>query len=131
MNARFRIILPLIFTFAVFILLLSGALIFFNKGQIDFKVVFFANCIFFVLSLFVFRMQQKAMQQPNPNVFIRSVMGGLILKMGIVVTAVVFYVLLSRKSLNKPAVFISILLYLVYLAVEVATVMKLNKQKDA
>ena len=71
------------------------------------------------------------MQHSNPNVFIRSVMAGMMIKMFIVIVAVIAYVLLSGKSFNKPAIFISLLLYLVYLAVEVAAVMKLNKRKNA
>ena len=131
MTERYKVFLPLIFTFVVILLLLLVTFLFFNDLNIDFKVILVANCLFFTISLFVFRIQHKAMKDPNPNIFIRTVMGGMMIKMGIVAAAVILYVLLNRKSFNKASVFIALLLYLIYLGVEVASVMKLNKQRNA
>ena len=131
MHPRYKVLFPLIFTFSLFTLVLLIAKLFFNTGNIDLTVILVANALFFLISLLVFRMQLKAMQHSNPNVFIRSVMAGMMIKMFIVIVAVIAYVLLSGKFFNKPAIFISLLLYLVYLAVEVAAVMKLNKRKNA
>ena len=131
MHPRYMVLFPLIFTFSLFTLVLLIAKLFFNTGNIDLTVILVANALFFLISLLVFRMQLKAMQHSNPNVFIRSVMAGMMIKMFIVIVAVIAYVLLSGKFFNKPAIFISLLLYLVYLAVEVAAVMKLNKRKNA
>lgn len=131
MHPRYKVLFPLIFTFSLFTLVFLIAKLFFNTGNIDLTVILVANALFFLISLLVFRMQLKAMQHSNPNVFIRSVMAGMMIKMFIVIVAVIAYVLLSGKFFNKPAIFISLLLYLVYLAVEVAAVMKLNKRKNA
>ena len=131
MNPRSRVLLPLVITFSLTTLVLV-AIKFFTAGKgVDIIVLLSANLLFFIMSAFVFGMQQKAMLHNNPNVFIRSVMAGLMIKMFIAIVAVIAYVLFSGKSFNKPAVYISMLLYLVYLAVEVAMVMKLNKQKNA
>lgn len=131
MNSRFKGLLPLVFTFIIFTLLLLVALVFFNDRGVSVVVILMANFLFFGMSLFVFRMQRKAMQHSNPNVFIRSVMAGMMIKMFVVIVAVMAYVLLSGKQFNKAAVLISLLFYGVYLAVEVAAVMKLNKRKNA
>lgn len=131
MHPRYKILFPLALTFFLFTLAILIAKLFFDSGSIDFVVILVANGLFFLISLLVFRMQRKAMQHSNPNVFIRSVMAGMMIKMFIVIVAVIAYVLLSRNFFNKPAIFISLLLYLVYLAVEVAAVMKLNKRKNA
>ena len=53
------------------------------------------------------------------------------IKMFVCVIAVVIYVLLIGKAFNRPGVFIALVLYLVYLCVEVAVLMKLNKRKNA
>ena len=131
MNVKYRMFFPLVLTFSLFTLILLIAKLFFDNNGIDFIVILIANVLFLLMSILVFRMQRKAMQHSNPNVFIRSVMAGMMIKMFAVIVAVMAYVLPSGKNFNKPAIFISLLLYLVYLAVEVAAVMKLNKRKNA
>lgn len=76
-------------------------------------------------------MQKKALNNANPNVFVRSVMGGMLIKMFVVITAVIVYRLVAGNSVSKVSVFASMFLYLLYLGVEVAIITKLNKQKNA
>lgn len=97
----------------------------------DYKVLSFANLIFFVISLIGYAIQMKGMRHKNPHVFVRSVMSAMMLKMVIVVIATFAYVNLTGDAYNKRSVFVSLLLYLVYLAVEVLVVMKQNKLKNA
>lgn len=131
MNFRYRVLFPLFITFLVLTGMIVLANIFYAGGGIDYIVVMAANCLFFLISLFVFRMQFLAMHNSNPNVFIRSVMGGMIIKVFACIIAVIAYYLLSPTMFNKPAVYISMLIYLIYLVVEVRTIMKLNKTKNA
>jgi hypothetical protein len=131
MNFRYRVLFPLFITFLVLTFIIVLANIFYAGGEIDYIVVMAANCLFFLISLFVFRMQFLAMHNSNPNVFIRSVMAGMIIKVFACVAAVIAYYLLSGNMFNKPAVYISMLIYLIYLVVEVRTIMKLNKTKNA
>ena len=79
----------------------------------------------------VFSQQGNGMAHPNPNVFVRSVMIGVMIKMGVCLAAVVGYVLLTRPDFNKPSIYISLVIYAVYLVAEVSIVMKLNKSKNA
>lgn len=97
----------------------------------DMKVLAFANLLFFVISLIGFAFQMKGMRNKNPHVFVRSVMTAMLLKMVICVIATFSYVYLMGENYNKRSVFVSLLLYLVYLAVEVMVVMKKNKLKNA
>lgn len=130
MNQRFAILLPLIITFILFSVVFALAGLLWAASNVNFVVLLAANLLFFVVSLLAFRKQYKAMQNSNPNVFIRSVMGTMLLKMAVALFAVMAYVLGSGKNFNRPAVYISMLIYLVYLVVEVALVMKLNKRKN-
>ena len=130
MNFRFKVLLPLFVTFFVLTAIIILANIFY-AGGIDYTVVMSANCLFFLISLFVFRMQLLAMHNSNPNVFIRSVMGGMIIKVFGCIIAVIAYYFLSGKLFNKPAVYIAMVIYIIFLTVEVRTIMKLNKQKNA
>ena len=99
--------------------------------NIDVEVLQGANAILYILSLITLNLQIKAMKNTNPNVFIRSVMGSMIIKMFIVVAIVFAYTILSGDHFNKRGIFISLFFYLIYLAVEVYSLMKLNKQKNA
>lgn len=131
MNQRSNVLLPLVISFVVFAAAVVLAWLFWKNSNIDFIVLLGANVLFFLVSVMAFRMQYAAMQKSNPNVFIRKVMSTMLLKMGIALAAVMAYVLISGKNFNKPSVYISMLIYLVYLVVEVGAVMKLNKRKNA
>ncbi|MCW3092529.1 MAG: hypothetical protein JWP81_3598 [Ferruginibacter sp.] len=131
MNPRKKIIVPLVALFIIF----SGSLIA-SKGLlfrwgIDYTVLIVANVIFFLISLLAFFMQQKALYNTNPNVFVRSVMGGMLIKMFVCITAVIIYRLVAGNNTSKVSVFAAMFLYLVYLGVEVTVITKLNKQKNA
>ena len=131
MSFSFKPVLPLFITFLILtVLCFAGNLFFADKG-INYVVVMGGNCLFFLISLFVFRMQYVAMQNSNPNVFIRSVMGGMIIKVFACVIAIVAYYFISSAAFNKPAVYLSMVIYIFYLVVEVRTIMKLNKTKNA
>lgn len=86
-----------------------------------------ANLLFFLLSLLVHRMQQRAARNANPNVFVRAVMGGTMLKMAVVLAAAGVYAFAFKPYFNKATVFAAMCWYLLYLAVEVRTSVKLNK----
>ena len=130
MNQR-STVFPLVIIFALLTVVLVVAWFLLKEPKVDIAVLLIANCLFFASSMLVFRMQIRAMQNNNPNVFIRSVMGGMMLKMAICLIAVMGYVLGSGKNFNKPSVYISMLIYMLFLVVEVGLVMKLNKRKNA
>jgi hypothetical protein len=58
-------------------------------------------------------------------------MGGMMLKMFVCAIAVLAYVVIIGNDYNKKAVFISLFFYLIYLAVEVAILTRLNNKKNA
>ena len=124
-------IFPLVFLFVLLNGFFLTAKSFLEKNGVDREVLIIANILFFLISLVAFFMQRKALQKSNPHAFVRSVMGGMLIKMTVVIIAVVIYAVLSGGAYNKPAVFIALFLYLVYLTVEVGIVMKLNKKKNA
>jgi hypothetical protein len=131
MNFSFKPVLPLFITFLFLTGLIFAGNLFFAEKGINYLMVMGGNCLFFLISLFVFRMQYLAMHNSNPQVFIRSVMGGMIIKVFACVIAIVGYYLISRAAFNKPAVYLSMVIYIIYLVVEVRTIMKLNKTKNA
>jgi hypothetical protein len=131
MNPTTRFLLPLFSVFAILLLLIFSLQTQFTKYGVDTQVLKVANILFLLMGIIVFLFQKKALSHSNPNVFVRSVIGGMMLKMFICAFAVLIYVVSMGNNYNKKAVFISLFFYLIYLAVEVAILMRLNKQKNA
>ncbi len=131
MNASPRLLYPMLVLFAIISILILSLASFLKKYGIDTNVLLVANGIFLLINILVFLMQTKAHTDPNPNVFIRAVMGGMMIKMIVCAIAVIVYVVSIGNTYNKKAVFISLFIYLIYLAVEVATLMRLNNKKHA
>jgi hypothetical protein len=120
--------------FIVFILL---TILFFSikplleKYGLDRNVLLIANILFFILGIITFIIQQKALQNSNPNVFIRSVMNVMMIKMFVCIIAVLIYVLSMKDSYSRASIFAGVFLYFVYLIIEVNVLLKLNNQKNA
>lgn len=102
-----------------------------TAAHFDVDVLTWANLILVYISILSYAIQARGLNNKNPNVFVRSVMGGMMIKMAICILAIFFYVSLSGSLFNKRAIFVSMLLYLVYLAVEVWIVFRMNKRNNA
>jgi heme/copper-type cytochrome/quinol oxidase subunit 3 len=111
-----------------------GSIIFLLKTQVlsrfhhDNALLWAANTFFLCLSLITLALQIKSMKNKNPNVFIRSVMGGILIKMFGTLLAVFVYVIYNDYKFDKSSMFVGLCFYLFYLMAEVTTLMKLNKK---
>ncbi|NOU37421.1 MAG: hypothetical protein HOO89_01820 [Ferruginibacter sp.] len=120
-------ILVIFVTFTTFIILAKPLLL---KYDVDSHVLLSANLLFLFLGILVFFIQKNALANKNPNVFIRSIIAGMMIKMFSTVLAILIYVVFTGKNYNTKAVFISLLMYLVYLAAEVIALSAENKKKN-
>ena len=123
-------VLPLIALFVVLNGFFISGKTLFAKWGVDREVVLVANLIFFLVSLIAFLLQQKGLKNKNPNVFIRSVMGSMMIRMFLILISLGVYLFLAGKNVNKPAIYISLGLYMLYMFAEVAIVMKMNRQSN-
>lgn len=130
MNAL-RSLIPVIMVFILFSVLPIVFSNFLYKNNIDQEVLLYANVLFLIITLISFAIQKRGLMNKNPHVFIRSVTGGMMIKMLFCILAVIAYVNFSGRSFNKRAIFISLFLYLIYLSAEVMVVMKMNKKQHA
>ena len=121
----------LFLVFLLFFVLIFTSKNFLAAHYIDIRVLLFANVFFLFMSLISFLLQLNGMKHNNPNVFVRSVMGSMMLKMMATIVAVAAYVLATGNQFNKRGIFVSLFLYLIFLSVEVFTIMKLNKKQNA
>ncbi|MBL0359253.1 MAG: hypothetical protein IPP72_21365 [Chitinophagaceae bacterium] len=101
------------------------------KNGLDYRVLIIANLMFFIVGIVVYRMQKKAAKNSNPNVFVRSVMGGTMIKMAVCITAILIYAFVFKDIFSKMSVFAAMFLYFIYLIVEVKLATQMNKHKDA
>ena len=130
MNSQKKIVVPLVIIFIVFSTAINLCKNLLAKWEIDYNILVIANLLFFFINILVFLMQKKALTNSNPNVFIRSVMGGMLIKMFVVIAAIIVYRLVAGSNVSKISVFAAMFLYLFYLAIEVAAISKLNRQNN-
>lgn len=121
--------IPLIVVFVLINLLL---LIF--KGplaQSGFMVnfIFVANVVLFVLSAVGFFIQTKGVTSTNIHAFIRGIYSSLLMKMFVIVIAIFIYIYVSGGEVNKPALFVSMAIYLLYTFLEVTQLIKIARNK--
>lgn len=131
MNTSTRFLAPLFVLFVVINILVFALKQVFVTYNVNASVLLGANALFLLMNILVFLFQKKALQHANPNVFIRSVIGGMMFKMFVCAIAVLAYVVLVGPEYNKKAVFISMFFYLFYLAAEVFLLMRVNNKKNA
>lgn len=126
-----KTVLPLLFLFIFLSALFISSTAFFEKHDIDKDVLIIANIILFVCNLASILLLQRSLKNSNPNAFVRAMMGSTIIKLLVIAISFAAYAFAVKRNINKPAVYISIFLYFIYLGIEVAIVLKLNKQKNA
>lgn len=101
---------------------------FLTEKAIDPVVLGFANLILFVISLAIFLMQRKALQNKNPNAFVRSIMAGTFIKLMVIGISVTVYLFIAGENKSVYAIVAAMFLYLVYTIIEVRTASKMNKK---
>jgi len=131
MKAKRNLLLPLLLVFIVCNGFFISAKTLLAKWGIDNGVLIIANSLFLLLALITFFVQQKALQNKNPNVFVRSVMAGMMIKMFSCIIAIFVYWFVMKDKFSKASVVAAMLVYLIYLVVEVRMITKLNRQKNA
>jgi len=131
MRSGTKEVLPFILIFIVFNNFFLFGKNFLAKWGLDHLILIIANSLFFLINILVYAMQKKALKNANPNVFIRSVMAGMMIKMAICIIAIMIYALAFKNSFSKYTIFAAMFLYFIYLAVEVRAATKLNKQRNA
>ena len=88
-----------------------------------------ANAIIFMITLIGFTLQAKGSKSANVNAFIRGIYTSLLMKMFVIVVAILIYVSLIGAEINKPSLFTSLAIYLIYTCIEVIQLMKIARKK--
>ena len=119
----------LFIVFGIVTLLSFGLRDQFTAWKIDYKVVLGANTLLFLIGIISLLLHIRALRNPNPQVFIRSIMIANILKILSLATAALMYISTSNKATNTRAVFAGLFLYIIYTWVEKRATIQLSKSK--
>jgi uncharacterized membrane protein HdeD (DUF308 family) len=103
--------------------------IFLQQKGIDTNVLSIGNTILFLVSLLSLYFHIKGFLDKNVQVFLRSAYGSLMIKMFGLAAVAAIYILVAKKEVNKPALFICMALYIFYTAIEIRQVFVLLKEK--
>jgi len=126
---RFKGILPMLLLFVILNSFFFSGKNILQRWNADQGVLIIGNTLLFILSLLSFLLAARAMNNPNPHVFVRSVYESVMLKLFVCIIAAFVYISLYKSQLNKPALFTCMGLYIVYTFVEVSGLMRMLKQK--
>ena len=100
------------------------------KWKIDYKVVVAGNALLFILSVVSILLHTRALTNPNPNVFVRSVMLSNVMKILVITAAAVIYVVTTGKEkASTNAIFAVLFLYIVYSWIEKRAAIRLSKTR--
>ncbi len=124
-NKYLAVIILFVFMCAAILILNS----FLQSLGFDIKFLLAANLLLFLLTLSGVFIQIKGLKSANPNAFIRGVYSSFLLKLFVIMIAVAIYLFIMKSRLNKPSLFTSMGIYILYAAVEVIQLMKIARRK--
>lgn len=127
-TAERKIIFPLFIFFMVVNGFCTISRTWLTEKGIDPVVLGFGNIILFILSLVVFLIQKKGMQNPNPQAFVRSVMLGTFIKLMVIAIAVTIYLVAAGENKSVYGVIGSMVLYIIYTIIDVRIASNLNRK---
>ncbi len=98
------------------------------QKNIDTNVVLGGNILLFLLYVVSSVMHAKTLKDPNPNAFVRSIMGAMVMKLFAIAAAILIYLFLVGKDKNIAGIIICMGLYIIYAGIEVRSTSSLNKK---
>lgn len=123
---------PLFFLFIlVNAFLLTGKSWMAQKG-VSQEVLLAGNLLLFGVSLVAFWMSARSLRSPNPQAFVRAMYGSFLIKFFLLALVAFIYIMMVKKAVNKPALGICAVLYILYTSIEIRGLLRLLKsQKNA
>ena len=105
----------------------------FRKNNIDDTVVLIGNLLLFLISLFNTYRSAGAIDNTNPQVFVRAFYGGFLIRLLVCGAAAFVYIYSQQGKINKPALFICLGIYVIYSLIETTTLKRIfnDKQKTS
>lgn len=118
----------------VVIFLVVGGLILIFRDSLqaygcDWQVLSGGNLFIYLVTVASMHLLSKGLHAEKTQVFLRNAYSGIMFKLFACAGAAFIYILIAGKDLNKPALFGSMALYLVYTFVELSVIVKQSNAK--
>jgi len=122
------VLFPIIFFFIVLSALFLAAKNFLERNGFDQSVLIVGNLVIFLATVLSFLFARRGLTVHNAHVFVRGVYVSIMIKLLVCAVAAVIYIFIFKNSLNRPALFTCMGLYLVYTLIEVSVLTKMLKE---
>ncbi len=123
--------LSLVYFFLLVSILIIALQYFSPEAAVNYRVLHIANLLLFLVGSISVRMTLRALTDKNTQVFLRMIYGSFLLKFFVFAIAAFIYISMFKKDVNKPALFGSLGLYVLYTVIEVRSALKQSKKKNA
>lgn len=120
---------PMILVFVLLTAILVSGKRFLEKNGIDQDLLIIGNLLLFLVTFITYIISFKSLFSKNPNVFIRAMYGGFIIKFFVIAIAAFIYIMTSKEQVNKPGLFICMGFYLLYTVLEVTALFRFLKNR--
>lgn len=128
-NRRRNPFFPIVIVFVALSGLFVSGKSWMHRWGADQEVLIIGNLVLFLITLLSFFLTQRGLKSTNTAAFIRGVYSGIMLKLFLCVIAAFIYIAATKTSVNKPALFTLMALYLVYTFLEVTSLTKMLRGK--
>jgi hypothetical protein len=119
--------MPIVIIFVIVNALLIVFRTTFDRWGVDRDAMIIGNVLLFAITLLSYWIGIRGLRSPNTHAFVRGVYASMMIKLFLCAIAAFIYVSIYRESVNKPALFGTMGLYLVYSFLEVSILMKMLK----
>ncbi len=124
-------LLPLIYFFLSLTVLFLGLWVIVPGKSVNFPVLLAGNFLLFIVSLVSMTLSVRALLHKNTQGFLRLVYGSFLFKFFVLGLGAIIYIGIYKKDINKPALLGCCGLYFIYTFIELRSVMKRSKQRNA
>ncbi len=93
------------------------------------EVLVIGNLLLFLVSLAAYLLTFRSLNSSNPQAFVRAMYGSFMIKFFLIAIAAFTYIMVAKENVNKPALLVCGVLYIIYTAVEIKALLQLLKQK--
>jgi hypothetical protein len=127
---RFKATLPLYILFLIVNAVLWVLPVRLAALGLSVTVVMAGNALLFLVSLASLFLYQRAMLHPATIGFLKNTYSGLFLKLLVCLFAVVTYIGIGKRQVNKPAILTCVALYFIYSLLEMRGLLQWNKSRN-
>lgn len=128
MKGKLTFFYVLLLAYLIIWVILKAGESFWNQLGVQLSVLHGAHLIIWLVTLFTYRMAARSFSNPNPQVSVRALMGGMLIKFLVIALAAFIYIVFVRKQVNLPALVGAALLYVIYTVLETNWLLKALKR---